>query len=344
MLKVKNLSLAFGGLTAVNDVSFSVKEGETFAVIGPNGAGKTSLFNAISGVYRPTAGDVLIAGRKSSLPFTISTALTVFVSALLTGCAAVLILNLTSLWDAVIINKFIYATAFDWVDCFWGSVAYLSAQNSNYIALPFLSGAAVGGLAALKIFSSTRVGPEVCCSFGLTRTFQNVRLFKDLSALDNVLIGLQNRRGLNFFSSLFHLPSLRKQETINNKRALELLALVGLEVDAERLATELPYGSQRKLEIARALGCNPKVLLLDEPAAGMNATEKLALVEIIKRIGALVTVILIEHDMQVVMGIADRILVLDYGSQIALGTPAEICVNPAVINAYLGTGLGVAPV
>jgi len=122
------------------------------------------------------------------------------------------------------------------------------------------------------------------------------------------------------------------------------LALVGLEVDAERLATELPYGSQRKLEIARALGCNPKVLLLDEPAAGMNATEKLALVEIIKRIGALVTVILIEHDMQVVMGIADRILVLDYGSQIALGTPAEICVNPAVINAYLGTGLGAAPV
>jgi branched-chain amino acid transport system ATP-binding protein len=251
LLQLDNLSKRFGGLVAVDRVSFEVQAGEIFGLIGPNGAGKTTLFNLISGLIPPSSGQ-------------------------------------------------------------------LQFQQHRLNGLP----------------------PHRIAACGLARTFQNLRLFGELSVLENVEIGrhLHNRESL--WASLGRSPQSRLAEQVTREKALELLALVGLTGVASQQARTLAYGDQRRLEIARALALEPKLLLLDEPAAGMNPSEKHDLSDLIRRIRHQfdLTVLLIEHHVPLVMGLCDRLAVLDFGRLIALGSPDLVRQDPAVITAYLGEG------
>ncbi|HYG95435.1 MAG TPA: ABC transporter ATP-binding protein [Nocardioides sp.] len=248
VLSVENLTLKFGGLTALDDVSFQINEGEILGLIGPNGAGKTTCFNAVTGVYRPTSGTISFQGRS---------------------------------------------------------------------------------LAGVKRYKITQLG--------IARTFQNIRLFPTMTALENVLVGVDARHTTGILSALFRLPKHRREEREGHDRAMELLRFMGIHRKADELAANLSYGDQRRLEIARAMATGPRLICLDEPAAGFNPAEKAQLMELIRKVRDQgFTVLLIEHDMRLVMGVTDRIVVLEFGRKIAEGTPAEIRDNPAVIAAYLG--------
>jgi branched-chain amino acid transport system ATP-binding protein len=249
VLKTDNITIKFGGLTAVKNFDLELNKNEIVAVIGPNGAGKTTVFNMVTGVYRPTSGKVYYKDR-----------------------------NITGL------------------------------------------------------------RPDQITKCGIARTFQNIRLFKDLSVLDNVLIANHLNIKSNFIEAILKLPRYRKEEKNMVEKSLHLLERVGLADFRNEKSSSLPYGMQRRLEIARALATKPEVLLLDEPAAGMNPKETEDLTRFIKEIRDEfdLTVFLIEHHMQVVMGISDRIYVLDYGITIAKGSPYEIQNNQKVIEAYLG--------
>jgi branched-chain amino acid transport system ATP-binding protein len=253
---VEHVTLRFGGVVSLNDVSMQLLRGEILAVIGPNSAGKTSLFNTLTGVYTPQEGHITVAARAGARP-----------------------------------------------------VSVIGRKT------------------------------HVINRFGVARTFQNIRLFPALTALENVKIGIESRQRAGALSAMLGMPWQRKEERDSTLQAYELLSSVGLRDHANDLATSLAYGEQRRLEIARALGTNPGVLLLDEPAAGTNPVEKRELAELIKRINQErdISVLLIEHDMKLVMSIADRIVVLNFGEKIAEGTPQEIQHNPAVVAAYLGS-------
>ena len=271
VLRVENVTMQFGGVVAVDDLSMEVNEGEIVALIGPNGAGKTTAFNVITGVYAPTNGQVLFDGKK-------------------------------------VVENHPHGKM---------RRQYKGKHLGDY----------------KSVLEPT---PDKLTKMGMARTFQNIRLWKSMTVFDNVLIAKHLRRSSNMFTAMFRLNA--REEARQRAEVLELLRVVGLEDVKDELATSLPYGKQRRLEIARALATDPKLLLLDEPAAGMNPQETLELAEFIREIREKFhkTILLIEHHMDLVMGIADRIYVLDFGELIAQGPPEEIQNNARVIDAYLG--------
>ena len=272
VLRVENVTMQFGGVVAIDNLSMDVHEGEIVALIGPNGAGKTTAFNCITGVYEPTNGAVYFEDKLIA-------------------------------------------------------VNHPSGRMKRAYA---------GQNAALYSKEHLHLTPDKITKRGIARTFQNIRLFKSQTAFENVLIATHLRRKSNVFTATFRLN--RREERAMREKAMELLKIVGLDDVADEKATSLPYGKQRRLEIARALATEPKLLLLDEPAAGMNPSETSELMENIVKIRDMfqIAVMLIEHDMKLVMGICEGICVLNFGKVIAKGTAEEIQANPAVIEAYLG--------
>lgn len=249
LLEVKDLSISFGGLRAVDNFNVTIEKGQLYGLIGPNGAGKTTVFNLLTGVYKPDEGFIKLDGQ-----------------------------DITNL-KTIDINK-----------------------------------------------------------AGIARTFQNIRLFKQMSVLDNVKVGLHNRYHYNTIEGLLRLPKYHEVEKQMNEKAMELLKVFDLDGQADYLASNLPYGKQRKLEIARALATNPKLLLLDEPAAGMNPNETKELMDTIRfvRDHFDMTILLIEHDMKLVAGICEELTVLNFGKILCQGATSEVLNNPEVITAYLG--------